>query len=131
MSVNLLTVHRNLRLTLLLAPSVAPRVVKELRVVPLSTASNKEESAEDLIGDRLQLINVTNNTIELPDHYDVNIMAQEAMDFAQVLPAFLKPLFQREGQIEGTTNKFQGLSPKFIVFDVSSRYTYSAYSQMG
>ncbi len=69
--------------------------------------------------DRLQVIDVTSNTGVLPDVFDPAVMAREAMDFASTLPAFFKTLFEGQDKVDGVENKFKGILPDFVIYDVS------------
>lgn len=71
------------------------------------------------VEDRLQVIHVVSKTAVMSDHFVADLMAQEAMDYAGCLPTFLKDLFLDEKSVEGVENKFQGLKPSFLIYDVS------------
>jgi hypothetical protein len=112
LSLNLLAVHPSLKLTLLLTPSVAPRVVKEL-----SSASSSHVDSSS----RLQIINVRSERMKDVDTFDVAKMAEEAMDYATTLPDFFSFLYGAK-EIDGVVNAFD-IPPSFVIFDVSRALT--------
>jgi hypothetical protein len=70
--------------------------------------------------DRLQYIDVKSPTFVPPEDFTFMDLMAEAAVYVKVLPDFVKPLFTRE-DTDTNTNKFDGMSPSFIIFDVSLR----------
>lgn len=123
LSVNLLALHLNLNLTLLLTPSASLRVAKELESTSFSylreiNASDAPAPKDKRIIDRLQVIDVKSPSFVLPEEFTFMNLMEEAEDFVETLPDFLKPMFGGK-EVNGKPNKFVERSPDLIVFDVS------------
>ncbi|WVQ81833.1 hypothetical protein IAT38_003960 [Cryptococcus sp. DSM 104549] len=106
--INLLTLHPDLSVTLLLSPSVTPRVEQELR--------NGDDHKH--IASRLQLITCVSKDFDMPTTFHPEMMAKEAMDYAAVIPAFVKDLMEGNAEVQGTANKFKGVTPDFMIYDI-------------
>lgn len=108
LSLNLLTVYPQLRLTLLLTPTCVPRVQTELQ------SSYLRALAADL-GSRLQIIRSGGQSM------DEDMNAVEGQVFAEQLPALVTPLLKGEGHVGvlDQRNRWEGLRPSFVLHDVS------------
>ncbi|WVQ95242.1 hypothetical protein IAU59_002337 [Kwoniella sp. CBS 9459] len=131
LSLNLLALQPELHLTLVLAPSSTARVQKELEKLyshtytsspePNATATGEaepEKAGNESVSERVQVITCISKEYDLPTEFGPESFAKEAMDYAQTLPAFLRALFGKEHAIDGTTNKFEGIAPNFLIYDL-------------
>lgn len=128
LAINLLTIHPNLHLSLLLAPSVIPLVEHELasswfQHVHVERASGSEDGMTSIM-QRVQILPVADPSLDL-DKFDVsktsfeNVTA-EAMAYAKWVPEFVAPLLKGEEKVAGKfDNKFKGIEVGFCVHDVS------------
>jgi hypothetical protein len=129
-SLNLLVLHPNLHLTLLLAPSAHPRVTSELALPTLRHLKHAQRPDRPVV-ERLQVIEVVDPESPFYDRFtadstaiegQADLMAEEGKMFNNMLPGYLLHLFQDErGDTKfahGGENKFAGLPPSFIIYDV-------------
>ncbi len=118
LSLNLLSVHPSLHLTFLVAPSVSPPITLELASPGLAHIHTPNSAGNEAIIDRLQIINVTSQTIVMPEIWRPTTMAEEADDYAELFPDFLKPLLNGDKEINGSPHKFHNTIPSLLIFDV-------------
>nr|XP_019006455.1 uncharacterized protein I203_00043 [Kwoniella mangroviensis CBS 8507]OCF69916.1 hypothetical protein I203_00043 [Kwoniella mangroviensis CBS 8507] len=144
LSLNLLSLHPHLHLTILVTPSTAPRVESELKSTSFAHIYTKSPSASGIstptsdtvagkathhttlaeqrhedkaIVDRLQVITCISPKFHLPDQWTPETMAQEGIDYAKTLPSFIKGLMSREHRLDGTINKFEDIPLNFMIYD--------------
>ncbi|WWC63664.1 uncharacterized protein I303_106269 [Kwoniella dejecticola CBS 10117] len=138
LSLNLLTLHPNLHLTLLVTPSVLPRVEHELKSTSFAhiytkspsgsgtstpnpnvhhTTAQEQAQEDKAIADRLQVITCISPEFDMPKEWSPEVIAQEGMDYAKTLPKFLQALASKEHKLDGTENKFEDIAPNFVVYD--------------
>ncbi|WVQ79781.1 hypothetical protein IAT38_001881 [Cryptococcus sp. DSM 104549] len=125
LSLNLLALHPALHLTLLLAPSVAPRVEKELRLFTSSPSPSQspspsppnspileEQAAErqDVLR-RVQSITCKSEGYVAPEVVTAGTLLSEEMDYEACMGDFLKRLYQIGG------GQGFGAKPSFVVYD--------------
>lgn len=125
LAINLITVHPNLHLSLLLAPSVTPRVAQELksswfRHVHVASAEGETRS----INDRIQILPVSDTDLVVEEidfaKFGFEDINQEAITYAAQLPNFVQPLLTGAREINSKlVNKFDGIPLGFGIFDVS------------
>lgn len=122
LSLNILVVHPGLHLTLLLAPSVVSQVKSELASPACAHIKVSSEDGVQPVTERLQVVEVRSAHFSLPEQFTPATMAQEAMDFAGILPAFLEALVVGKAKIGETnvSNKLAQFPPSFIIYDVSN-----------
>ncbi|OCF35788.1 hypothetical protein I316_02280 [Kwoniella heveanensis BCC8398] len=132
LSLNLLALYPELHLTFLLAPSSTARVQQELEKLyshtytPSSSHSPKPDSdgdatppkEEKAVADRVQVVTCISEEFDMPAQFSPETFGKEAMDYAQTLPSFLRALFGKEHAIDGTINKFEGVAPNFLIYDL-------------
>lgn len=98
------------------------RVKRELESPNLSHLYAKSSASIDgaSVVDRLQQIAVTSKNLTQSDNFVGAVMDQEAIDFATILPDFLKGLFVKGESVHGGEgNKFEDIPPSFAIYDVS------------
>ncbi|WWC71262.1 uncharacterized protein I206_105215 [Kwoniella pini CBS 10737] len=138
LSLNLITLHPNLHLTLLVTPSILPRVEHELKSTsfahiytksppgPGTSSPNpdlhhitpQEQIQEDkAIADKLQIITCISPEFNLPKEWSAETMAQEGMDYAQTVPKFIKALVSKEHRLAEVENKYDDIPPNFLIYD--------------
>ncbi|OCF57763.1 hypothetical protein L486_05228 [Kwoniella mangroviensis CBS 10435] len=146
LSLNLLSLHPHLHLTILVTPSTAPRVESELKSTsfahiytkstsasgtstPISgtgpgttthhTSLAEQQEEDKAIVDRLQIITCIciSPEFHLPDEWTPETMAQEGIDYAKTLPSFIKALMSRRHRFDGTRNKFEDIPLNFMIYD--------------
>ncbi|WVW85290.1 hypothetical protein I302_107328 [Kwoniella bestiolae CBS 10118] len=138
LSLNLLSLHPHLHLTILVPPSTYPRVESELKSTsfahiytksPSSSGAStpnpgthhvtpaEQESEDKAIVDRLQVITCISPEFDLPEEWNPEKMAQEGIDYAKTLPTFVKALMSKEHRLDGTVNKFEDIAPNFMIYD--------------
>ncbi|WWC90400.1 uncharacterized protein L201_005335 [Kwoniella dendrophila CBS 6074] len=143
LSLNLLHLHSNLHLTILIPPSIKPRVDSELKSNSFAhiytkspsnsgtsspdknhhlhhyhkTDKEEQEKENKAIVDRLQIITCISEEFELPKEWSPETMAKESMDYAKTVPLFLKSLLSEQHNLDHTINKFQDIPPNFMIFD--------------
>ncbi|WWC93270.1 hypothetical protein V866_000103 [Kwoniella sp. B9012] len=146
LSLNLLSLHPHLHLTILVTPSTAPRVESELKSTSFAHIYTKTPSAsgtstpisetgpatvthhttlaeqqheDKAIVDRFQIITCISPEFPLPDEWTPETMAQEGIDYARTLPSFIKALMSREYRVDGTINKFEDIPLSFMIYNAS------------
>lgn len=123
---NLLCVHPQLRITVFIQPSSQKNIEKELSSVALQHLHQPTSTVPASSGtalERLQLIVVTSHAASVLIDFTPEEMVNEAVDFAKVLPDFLKGVFAGEANIgpeRVAHNKFAEAPVSFIMYDVSS-----------
>ena len=110
-------------LTLLLTPSAVPKVAEELASPSLSHVHqplNAHHPGSASLVDRLQVVPVTRGDGHEGEHLDLGKMLNEAADFADALPGFLRSLFSQADFTAGPKplNKFAALKPDFLLASV-------------
>ncbi|WWD19335.1 hypothetical protein CI109_103794 [Kwoniella shandongensis] len=118
LSLNLVTLHPHLHLTLLLAPSVKPRVEQELKSLGLSLPKGDASESETIM-DRVQIIDCISNDFHLPEVWHPATMLEEAINYGATLPAFIKLLYGggADEKVQGVVNKWTGIEPTAVMFD--------------
>jgi hypothetical protein len=130
LALNILTLHPTLHLTLLLAPSVAPRVERELKsanfahihkAAPPTLTGPSPDGTPKPDGhstvDRLQIIEVVSERLKDVGAWDAATMLGEAQDYAATLPGIVSMLYGGE-QVDGFVNEFADIAPSFMIYDV-------------
>lgn len=124
LSLNILDQHPDLYLTLLLAPSAVPRVEEELASPSLAhmhQSPNQDHSESPSLVDRLQVVPVRKTGADPAGQFALESMANEAADFADAIPGFLRALCAREDFAAGPNphiNTFAALRPNFLLVSV-------------
>lgn len=103
-------------MTLLLAPSVRTRVDAEL--ASPSCAHIYTPLSGSPAGERLQVLTVKHNELDLPEDFEVARMGKDAEDYMSCFTVFLDSLCKADERVEGIENRFSGMKPSFIMFDV-------------
>lgn len=124
---NLLVVHPNLRLKILIAPFGIARVRYELALPALASLFKPGEDRAEPIADRLQVVLVTDPKIP---HKEIAANAQETLDadyfeaieaiWARICPEWLAALWQPDSPLwtEDQPNRFSEVTPGAITYDV-------------
>ncbi|ODO12032.1 hypothetical protein I350_00816 [Cryptococcus amylolentus CBS 6273] len=113
LGINLLTLHPGLRATFLITPSIAPRLEKDL-----------EHSVADLtigttpVAERLQTIICAPKGSDASREFKADDMGKEVVEFASVMPDIISGLYDAKYNINGTLNKFEGLPPSLVLYDM-------------
>lgn len=130
---NLLRVHPELHLTLLIQPSSLASVEKELKSVALQHSQPASLSARadapelaasagaPAVDDRMQLIVVSSPGASNKAGFVPDDMVAEAMNFAKLLPDFLKGAFAGERKLgvgHMAENRFADVPVSFVMYDL-------------
>ncbi|TYJ51285.1 hypothetical protein B9479_008154, partial [Cryptococcus floricola] len=113
LAINLLTLHPDLCVTFLITPSIAPRLQKDL-----------EQSVADLtigttpVAERLQTIVCMPKGSDASKEFKHDDMGKEVVEFASVMPEIISGLYDANYNINGTLNKFEGLPPSLVLYDM-------------
>ncbi|KAI9637601.1 uncharacterized protein MKK02DRAFT_43527 [Dioszegia hungarica] len=131
--VQLVTLHPQLKATILLCPTVAPRVHKELASANLSHTRNTTDGASAL--GRVQLVEVqvkdagTNEPGKPKDL--VADMAADAIAYAEAISGYLAALFG-EGAPGAPIlgDKFKDIKPNMVIFDMFQSFVLAVVHQL-
>ena len=128
LSLNLLTVHPSLHLTILPSPSSVPLVEREFSSGYLAHIHQVNDNVHERLIDRLQIVHVKpTDPTQANGSGKVDVedpVAKEATDFATNLPIFLKQLFSPTEGGETFEDKFNAITPSFVIYDVSCLFSY-------
>jgi hypothetical protein len=117
LTIQLLLLHPNLRVTYLLSPAVDARIQAELASTNLAYVH--DGSGRSNVLERMQLVPVSPNEKSDAPEVLLTDMAAKAELYAQAIGAYFAALFGRADGKGMFDNKFKDAKPTCVIFDVS------------